>query len=704
MIRWFTIGMLIILLTTVAISKPSPTLPVTHVAKKMNINADVQIPENVAGFTPRFSELDVLGDTVFVGTTYWDNQHNGTTGRMIGFTDQEVMINAQPHSDVAFISWTRLADPPAGNPRHVHYNRAWWTDGVAEIEIPNGSVVDGGARAGYTNLAFDVATGEGYPLYHSTENTLNPFHAMVSHEWDLFPGIFIEEQIPDYGENENIWPHGQFVEYDGEKWLHVVTSENRDDDNVAEMDILYSRSVWDEETSVWVPEEQRLITEHGMNINVDLSVSYDGSRVAIAQTVSRDWLNGEPEPTQHNNDMWLWISEDAGETWNTDDPIDLTMFIPPNDELLPDTAAANGDTMRVYADVNVYFDHDNILHVAFSVEGYDHYRGTITYTSQIYHWDEDSDVLTQAADGRFFNYCLPEVWGRYCDRPSMYQDPETGILWMAYRQLGVPGDTLDEGGIGNDVSDTGFGNYEVFLTASPPNTNHGDWYGRMWAKGINLTNTRGEGGALEAGECRSETDPSLSLYNPGPHLYLSYVLDLDAGFAAYSGDAAEGDFTDNPIVIHRVLKQEALDSFEEWLPNYPMHIDGTMHWEDPYDYEWGVDPETPETFGFFRGQRLTNVDDRGNLELLPGEFSLAQNYPNPFNPSTSIKFSLKRTGSVKLAVYDVTGREVATLVNRVVSSGNHHVNFHAEDLASGMYFYKLSSGDATLVQKMILMK
>lgn len=85
-------------------------------------------------------------------------------------------------------------------------------------------------------------------------------------------------------------------------------------------------------------------------------------------------------------------------------------------------------------------------------------------------------------------------------------------------------------------------------------------------------------------------------------------------------------------------------------------------------------------------------------------FKLYDNYPNPFNPSTSIKFSVPTTGYVTIKVFDVTGKEVVTLVDGNLEHGMHEVNFNASNLASGVYFYKLISGNYTEVKKMVLVK
>ena len=89
---------------------------------------------------------------------------------------------------------------------------------------------------------------------------------------------------------------------------------------------------------------------------------------------------------------------------------------------------------------------------------------------------------------------------------------------------------------------------------------------------------------------------------------------------------------------------------------------------------------------------------------LPEEFELAQNYPNPFNPTTTITFALPTSADVKLSVFDMAGRHVKTLVNGYVNAGSYDVNFNASNLASGVYFYKLSSDNVNIVKKMVLMK
>ena len=113
---------------------------------------------------------------------------------------------------------------------------------------------------------------------------------------------------------------------------------------------------------------------------------------------------------------------------------------------------------------------------------------------------------------------------------------------------------------------------------------------------------------------------------------------------------------------------------------------------------------------------ITDVDDNGGNHInnknkkneIPKVYSLSQNYPNPFNPATIINYQLPKASKVLLKIYDLTGREIKTLVNEEQPAGNYKVNFDASRLASGVYFYRITAtgGASSFVQtkKMILMK
>jgi hypothetical protein len=125
------------------------------------------------------------------------------------------------------------------------------------------------------------------------------------------------------------------------------------------------------------------------------------------------------------------------------------------------------------------------------------------------------------------------------------------------------------------------------------------------------------------------------------------------------------------------------------------------------NYSAGPDPELV-------GEAITAGQSAiGGETGIPGEFMVRQNFPNPFNPQTDIGVEIAEFarggsasggGSVKLAVYDLLGREVAVLLDGPLEPGRYSVRFDGSNLSSGTYLYRLTAGDVVQVRKMILMK
>ncbi len=108
--------------------------------------------------------------------------------------------------------------------------------------------------------------------------------------------------------------------------------------------------------------------------------------------------------------------------------------------------------------------------------------------------------------------------------------------------------------------------------------------------------------------------------------------------------------------------------------------------------------ENGNIYKFIEG--VTSTEDLSNVE----KFELSQNYPNPFNPSTTINFSVAKTGNYKLVVYNSLGEQIAELVNSQLTNGNYNVQFDASKLSSGMYLYRLIGENVNITKKMILIK
>jgi hypothetical protein len=113
-------------------------------------------------------------------------------------------------------------------------------------------------------------------------------------------------------------------------------------------------------------------------------------------------------------------------------------------------------------------------------------------------------------------------------------------------------------------------------------------------------------------------------------------------------------------------------------------------------------------------QLLTNLDNpnslvESDLAILPKELVLHENYPNPFNPSTTIRFEVPQAGNVQLVIYDMTGRQIATLVDDNLAAGSHQVTWNGRDtagmsVASGVYIYRLQQMDKVQSRKLTLLR
>jgi lysophospholipase L1-like esterase len=144
---------------------------------------------------------------------------------------------------------------------------------------------------------------------------------------------------------------------------------------------------------------------------------------------------------------------------------------------------------------------------------------------------------------------------------------------------------------------------------------------------------------------------------------------------------------------------------------------GTLYRADStFQFKTSVTTETPKayfTMAYANGIEVmsdtlvayynTNSSVRSQETEFPSQFQLHQNYPNPFNPSTVIAYDLDRTGHIRLAIVDCTGRFVQELVNTNQSAGSYRAQFDASGLSSGLYFYVLESGEQKITRKMVLL-
>jgi|YelNatPaOPRAMG01_1025707.scaffolds.fasta_scaffold01001_6 hypothetical protein len=137
-----------------------------------------------------------------------------------------------------------------------------------------------------------------------------------------------------------------------------------------------------------------------------------------------------------------------------------------------------------------------------------------------------------------------------------------------------------------------------------------------------------------------------------------------------------------------------------WTPTWPLpeFTSNDLKYSASLTAPDGKPYGDPYWFGISTGIKLVSAN-------VPNKFDLSNNYPNPFNPSTTIKFSLAKSGNVSLKIYNIVGQLVRTVVdNELKNSGTYEVQVNMDNLASGVYFYNLTQGAQSITKKMILLK
>lgn len=585
-----------------------------------------------------------VGNTYVAGDTWYEYQHTGSCGRMIGLDD----------SGHVHVVWTR-GNNISG--RQVHYNR--WSPAADSFDFRRGTQVDQSSRAGFATLAV-TRNGCPIPAFHQINYAADyNAHTAVSvclESVSMPPWRYWSDQSV-----EIIWPR---IALSNDSVIHIVSKENN------AMGILwnplyYSRGVlWQDSVG-------------GISVNWQ---DYDGSGFQILDTVATSahtvatarhsvrvvrgwgetigWSPYDPvNPVQYNNDVILEFSDDVGLTWGS--RLNITQFTPPDTALYNqggDWRVCNRDTLRAYTDIGLLFDPGDVLHAAFTVVPYYHWLNdtlgpsTIQGASLIYHWNERSGQFSLIAEGWIGANC--GAWQTIVQRPSLALDEATGNLYCAY----VRYDTVQ-------VSWQGWYNADVWVSVSTDG-------GSNWSAGTNVTRTAPLTIPAPAGDSRSEREPTLAETVRDGCLHLSYCLDLDAG----SSVQEEGMGTLNDFIYQRI----PVDSIPTTplLPNYPLRWDST---------------------GFLSAPPQTH-------HAVPERFILHPPYPNPFNSTTTIHFDLPHAMKIELSVYDVLGRRAALLRNGVTETGAHSILWRADNFASGVYFVTLRAEGTMRMQKILLVK
>ncbi|OGU45142.1 MAG: hypothetical protein A3G43_12830 [Ignavibacteria bacterium RIFCSPLOWO2_12_FULL_56_21] len=222
------------------------------------------------------------------------------------------------------------------------------------------------------------------------------------------------------------------------------------------------------------------------------------------------------------------------------------------------------------------------------------------------------------------------------------------------------------------------------------------------AQGMTSTFTTGNEGFAIAGTYAYVPDgDSLKIFNIANLLSPTLLSKVYTGAGSYSYAAAvAGNYC---YVASEATGVRAIDVSNPSAPFEAGYFDGVpqsrgVAAQGAYVYV----AEKIDGLTVYANDLATSVEQVGSI--VPDRFSLSQNYPNPFNPSTTIRYELASQGHVQLRIFDVLGRDVATLVDEVQQAGVYRTSWNAAGIAGGVYYYRLTSDRLTLSNKMILLK
>lgn len=471
-----------------------------------------------------------IGDVYYVGSTWYDMQHNSTAGKMIA-TDGQGNVH---------LVWTKGAEANAA--RHVYYNV--WNPHTETTDWPEGTQVDQVQRAGFATVAVSPS-GWAYPAFHQL-TTGGQTLMQSAMDFDTYAGSFIVTQPNpplDGGIfREAVWPK---LAIDGDGILHAVSSSTITEGFLG----YYSRGVptfdgsgfgtgVDWEPMTVLGEDFRFV-DTTIAISIDIAASRQSGRVAIAYTKLReDALN----VIFSNSDIFLLLSEDGGVNW--DPPVNITNF---NDF----------DEQRAFNDLSIVFDENDNVQLAFTTcnfwENPDSTFGSSVYRSRIWHWNEATNIFTAIASDWSEGVYPPGQGLLNVCRPSLSVDPTTAYLYCAYRQFTQA-----------SWSEGGYAGSDIYVSVSADGGTH-------WSVGRNVTDTTPISNPCPSGDCMNERDNCLSdrvTYRAGAgYLNLFWVLDYENGTSLLG----EGVSTLNDVYYQRININEI--PLTPYVPEIPFHND-----------------------------------------------------------------------------------------------------------------------------------
>ncbi|PJA30129.1 MAG: hypothetical protein CO189_00545 [candidate division Zixibacteria bacterium CG_4_9_14_3_um_filter_46_8] len=640
-----------------------------------------------------------------VGTTWYDYQTNGSTGNRVAKT------TCGTH-----MSWMNAVGGYPGT-RHIYYN---FRNPAGVFTWPGvGMQVNTGVGAGYTTLDYG-AGGVGMVAYHQVALGGVKLAVDASCGAGIFTIYDPADTVLGVG---HLWP---YIAYDNGGRVQLVATENATGGQKV-------GHTFSNNPAVWPPMQAFNNGDDVMDVSPMVTASSTNNKVALV------WTRPRPNPPvdQYNNDV-CYLESTNGTTWNYATYTNITNYLAT-------------DTIRAYTDVDAVYDKSGNLHIIWNTPFYDEVNGTVSVDAcLLWHWSAATGI-DMIANGWFASF--PGAWNRSISKMSIGVDSCNNLfaVWTQFNATDVSAGGRSNGDLFMSYSSDGGTTWSTpanLTNSQTPGCLAGNCDSDHWSSldekvddnlRILYINDKDAGGIPQT-EGSGTENPVMYFEYPNPLCQPqgaccdvnmvpdTYPINVPPG-GSFGLTGFIANPTSAPIATDVWVGVKYLTSFFQlwYFANIPLNpgqfLSAHMNQAVP-----GFAPLGTYTYIAYCGDRPTNVKcdsaffsfsvvggrieggydawtleggfDAGNT---PNEYA-AGSYPNPFNATTTITYVIPTAGNVNLAVYNIAGQKVATLVDGYNEAGPHSVTWDAANYSSGIYFYKLSAGEKVFTERMTLLK
>ena len=431
--------------------------------------------------------------------------------------------------------------------------------------------------------------------------------------------------------------------------VHAVWYDNRGDNE----EIYYKRST---DGGINWGADTRLTNQSGWSELPSIAVS--GSFVHVVWADTRDG----------NEEIYYKRSTDEGISWDSD-----TRLTNNSAQSTDPSIAVSGSLVHVvWSDIR---DGNYEIYYKLSTDGGINFGADTRMTNNIYLCNYPSVAVSGSnvhVVWREYHNTIYHIYYKHSTDGGINWGTDT-CLTNTYEYFITPSIAVNSSIVNVVWYDKRYGNREIYYKRSTDG-------GMNWGADTNLTNNTAD-----------SWDPSIAV--SGSNVHIVWIDNRNSNYELYYKHSASGGVVWSPdIRLTNAAQYTQLPSIAVSVTI--VHIVWT-------DYRLGnINKEI-----YYKRNPTGNLTDMQNISTeIPYAFSLSQNYPNPFNPRTVIRYQLSAVSNVILKVYDINGKEVQSLVNERLQPGTYETSFDGSMLTSGVYFYRMTTGNYLEIKKMVMVK